>query len=184
VTVSSLFGPHRLSLSSSRQTNPDNKAPQGPRRPRLSSFRCNCQIAGKPRRKPEFCGKAANRDDRNRPAPASQQGGALLEFVPKSRRRAGRHSATAVGPADICGRVLGVKLFLQKSRNSRCGGGGGGGASLGIIGVIGRSRQPARRTTAMVLAEKRQLTRCAVAAAPVLRGPPGREQRASEQERT
>ena len=31
--------------SSSRQTNPNNKAPQGPRRPRLSSFRCNCQIA-------------------------------------------------------------------------------------------------------------------------------------------
>ena len=43
----------------------------------------------------------------------------LLDIVPKSRRRAGRHSATAVGRADICGRVPGVKLFLQKSRNSR-----------------------------------------------------------------
>jgi hypothetical protein len=27
------------------QPNPNNRSPQGPRRPRLSSFRCNCQTA-------------------------------------------------------------------------------------------------------------------------------------------
>jgi len=35
----------RPARSSRRKTNPNNKAPLGPRRPRLSSFRCNCQIA-------------------------------------------------------------------------------------------------------------------------------------------
>ena len=40
-----LFGSHRQITPSSRQARPNDKSPQGNRRPRLSFFRYNCQTA-------------------------------------------------------------------------------------------------------------------------------------------
>ena len=83
--------------SSRPELNPTTKAPQGPRRPRLSFFRCDCQTArsrsprsknqtsrrpaAKAQPKPEFhiAALTPSGNDRKFSRPASQQGGVRSE---------------------------------------------------------------------------------------------------------
>ncbi len=167
MTVSSLFGPHRPSQSSSRQTSPDNKAPQGPRRPRLSSFRCNCQIAVEaeaPEPDDVFATQAPRRiaivlnlvrlalgRRANRSAPASRQGRELVEFARKPRVPRFRSNAVAPSVGGYVGKPpRRVKRFFKKSArraNQR--------AQMARLRGVAATLTATRRTTSAPAAARR-----------------------------